>query len=156
MQDDHQPNMRALRREWLSARIVAALGALMVIAVLAVLVTDWMSASEAPPLPTATPVVPTQIPPADSAAARRAEDIALCDAALATVQGVGLLPAFAQRDGDKAEATQTQGRYVCHAKTTAAKYSIAFDLACTHLGDAGCIVPYSVAQDGGGVLYQRP
>ena len=33
--------------------------------------------------------------------------------------------------------------------TTGDKVSITFDLACTHLGDAGCIVPYTVAQDGG-------
>ncbi len=153
MQD--QPNMRALRREWLGARIVAVFGALLVIAVLAVIAADWMAGNETPVLPSATRVVPTQISPADTAAARRAEDIALCDAALAAVQGLGLVPGFAQRDGDSAAPTQTQGRYVCRAKTDAAKYTIAFDLACTRLGESGCIVPYSIAQDGGGVLYQR-
>ena len=159
MQQDHESNMPALKREWLAARIVAVIAGLLLIAVLGVIVASTFSAENAP-LPVASaPPVPTQITPpqpADIAAARTAEDIALCDAALAAVQGQGLLPSFATRDGDRAEATQVQGRYVCHAKTTAAKYTIAFDLACTRLGEAGCIVPFQIAQDRFGVLYQRP
>ena len=155
MQQDHESNMPALKREWLAARIVAVIAVLLLIAVLGVIVADTLSADNAP-LPVASaPPVPTEIAPpsaADVEAARTAEDIALCDAALATVQGQGLLPNFATRDGDTAEPTQVRGRYVCRAKTTAAKYTIAFDLACTRLGEAGCIVPFQIAQDLGGVL----
>jgi hypothetical protein len=144
-----EPNIRALRREWLAARIMAALGALLLLAVVAVIVITEMSGTVAPPAPTATGPTP------DTAEARRAEDIALCDAALATAQSVGLVPGFAARDGDVAAPGDAQGRYVCRARTDAAKYTIAFDLACTRLGDAKCIVLYKIAQDGGGVLYQR-
>ena len=156
MQQDHESNMPALKREWLAARIVAVIAVLLLIAVLGVIVADTLSVDNAP-LPVAS--APTEIAPpsaADVEAARSAEDVALCDAALATVQGQGLLPNFATRDGDTAEPTQVRGRYVCRAKTTAAKYSIAFDLACTRLGEAGCIVPFQIAQDRGGVIYQRP
>ena len=152
---DHIPNVRALRREWLAARIVATIGGTLLIAVLGLIVAQNLAITSEP-----LPPVPTEIAPAppqqDTAAARRAEDIALCDAALAAVQEQGLLPGFAVRDGDVAAPAQVQGRYVCRARTTAATYTIAFDLACTHLGQAGCIVPVTVAQDGGGVLYQKP
>lgn len=155
---DHQPNMRALKREWLAARIMAVLAVVMVggVAVLQIAGNFFGDA----PAPAA--VIPTEITPpaqvvaiAPSADARREEEIALCDAALAAVQGIGLLPSFATRDGDKAETTTVQGRYVCHAKTEAASYSIAFDLTCTRLGGDNCIDPYTVAQTGGNILYQR-
>ncbi len=149
--NDSEPNIRALRREWLAARLMAALGALLLLAVVAVIVMTEMSGTVAPPAtaPTATAPAP------DTREARRAEDIALCDAALGAAQSVGLVPGFAARDGDAAAPGDAQGRYVCRARTDAAKYTIAFDLACTHLGDAKCIVLYRIAQDGGGVLYQR-
>jgi hypothetical protein len=158
MLDDHQPNMPALKREWFAARIMAVLALVMIGAVAAVQIADnFFAAAPAPGT-----VVPTEItPPAEvlsiapTADTRREEEIALCDAALATVQGLGLVPGFATRDGDKAETTTVQGRYICHARTDAAKYSIAFDLTCTRLGGEGCIVPYTVAQTGGNILYQR-
>ena len=151
---DPEPNLPALRREWLAARVMAVIGVLLLLAV-AVLI--GVSAFYGPPAtPTATPV--TASPPAapDTAQARRQEDIALCDAALATVQTLGLVPAFAARDGDSAAPGNVQGRYICHARTGAARYTLIFDLACTHLGDAKCIVPITISQDPGGVLYQRP
>jgi hypothetical protein len=147
--NDSEPNIRALRREWLAARIMAGLGLLLLLAVVGVITATEMSGTQPATAPPATAAAP------DTAEARRAEDIALCDAALATAQGVGLVPGFATRDGNVAAPGDAQGRYVCRARTDAAKYTIAFDLACTHLGDAKCIVLYKIAQDGGGVLYQR-
>jgi hypothetical protein len=155
---DHQPNMRALKREWLAARVMAVLALVLVGGVAAVQIADNFFGSAPEPgavVPTEVTSPPVVLPLAPSVDARRAEDIALCDAALATVQAMGLLPGFATRDGDKAENTTVQGRYTCRAKTNAAKYSIAFDLACTRLGEDGCIVPYTVAQTGGAILYQR-
>ena len=149
--NDSEPNIRALRREWLAARVMAGLGLLLLLAVVGVIAMTEMSGTVTPP--PAAPPATTAAP--DTAEARRAENIALCDAALATAQGVGLVPGFATRDGDVAAPGDAQGRYVCRARTDAAKYTIAFDLACTHLGDAKCIVLYKIAQDGGGVLYQR-
>ena len=49
-----------------------------------------------------------------------------------------------------------RGRYVCHAKTDAAKYTVTFDLPCTDLTQAKCVQLYSIALDGSGVLYRRP
>jgi hypothetical protein len=150
---DREPNMRALKREWLVARIVGGFAVLLLIAVVTVLV---VSAFQTPPEAPARPVPPAEAtPPADTAEARRQEDIALCDAALASAQTLGIVPAFATRDGDRSEPAGVQGRYLCHAKTDAAKYAITFDLACTHLGDNRCIVPVTIAQ-GGTVLYRRP
>ncbi|HEX4301973.1 MAG TPA: hypothetical protein VHZ78_04230 [Rhizomicrobium sp.] len=151
--NDGEPNLKALRREWLVARIMAVLGGLLLIATVVTIVMANLS-SPPPPATAAMPETPAA-PTADTAAAQRQEDIALCDAALATVQGMGLVPAFAVRDGDRSEPGGVQGRYTCHGKTDAAKYTITFDLACTHLGDGKCIVPYAVAQDGVAVLYQR-
>jgi len=150
--DDHQPDMRALRREGWAARIIGTLGALLLIAVLGIYAVMKMSGGGAPPAapPAAAPS------PADVAAARHAESIELCDAALATTQNLKLLPAYATRDGDDAKETAVQGRYICHARTDAAKYAITFDLGCTNLQQAGCIGLYTIEQTGGGVLYQRP
>ncbi|HXC56746.1 MAG TPA: hypothetical protein VNU97_15720 [Rhizomicrobium sp.] len=145
--------MPALRREWLAARIAAVFGGLLLIAVGVLMVMNEL-ASPAPTAATPPPAA-ASAPPADTAEARRQEDIALCDAALATVQGLGLVPNFAVRDGDEARPAGVQGRYVCGARTDAAKYAITFDLACTHLGDAACIVPFAITQDGTRVLYQR-
>jgi hypothetical protein len=145
--EDHQPDMRALRREWWAARIVGTLGAVLLIVVLGSVAVMKMSGPARAPAPTS---------PIDTAAARRAEDIALCDAALAATQDLKLLPAYARRDGDTAGTTAVQGRYVCHARTEAAKYTITFDLGCTDLSQAGCIGLYTIEQQGGGVIYQRP
>ncbi len=150
---EDEPDLKALRREWLAARIMAVLGALLLIATVVTIVMANMSSP--PPATAGAPETPASPPPVDTAAAQRQEDMALCDAAVATVQGMGLVPAFAVRDGDRSEPGGAQGRYTCHAKTDAAKYTITFDLACTHLGDGKCIVPYAVAQDGVAVLYQR-
>ena len=47
--DDHQPDMRALRREWWAARIIGTLGALLLIAVLGIYAVMKMSDGGAPP-----------------------------------------------------------------------------------------------------------
>ncbi len=148
---DRDLDLRALKREWLVARIVAGFGGLLLGAVVTVLVVSaFQTADEAP----RDQPVQAEGPPADTAEARRQEDIALCDAALVSAQTLGIVPAFAVRDGDRSEPGGVEGRYVCHARTDAAKYAITFDLACTHLGDGKCIVPYTIAQNGT-ALYQR-
>jgi hypothetical protein len=147
---EQEPNIPALKREWLAARIVAVLGILLLAAIAAVMVLDGGSVREMPPAMPSHATAPTP-----DAEARRQEDIALCNAALSTAQATGIVPAFAARDGDTAVPGGVQGRYVCGAKTDAAKYAITFDLACTHLGDANCIVLFNITLNGNGVLYQR-
>lgn len=144
---EHDPNMPALRREWLGARIVGALGVVFIVAVAAFgIYVRSQGLPVAPPPQAAAP---------DNPAARRAEDIAICDAALAETQREGILPAYAKRDGDAAVTTSVQGRYICRAATEAARYAIVFDLGCTRLGEPNCIGLYTVEQEGGGTIYQR-
>jgi len=151
MRIEHEPNMRALRRDWLGARIVGAVGLLLILAVAGLATLSLMSPQPLPPAPAQT-ALPS---PQALAAARRQEDVALCDGALAAVQALGVLPAFAVRDGDETKPGGQQGRYVCNAKTDAARYVITFDLTCAHMGRGTCIVPYDVAQDGTSI-YRRP
>jgi len=151
MRIEHQPNLAALRRDWLGARIVGAAGLVLVAAVIALATLSLLSRPTALP----TPPVPVALTPQALAAARRQEDIALCNEALAAAQGLGVLPAFAVRDGDETTPGTVQGRYTCHAKTDAAHYAIAFDLACMRLGQGHCVVPAEVTQDGTSI-YRRP
>jgi len=141
--------MPALRREWLGARLVAAFGVLIVGAVVAtILVNNWSERQ-----PNMEAVAPA---PPSNADARRAENIAVCTAALVSAQTLGVMPAFAVRDGDEAKTTSVQGRYACGARTDAARYTIVFDLVCTDLTRSDCVVPFQIAQQGGGVIFQRP
>jgi hypothetical protein len=145
MRIEHSPNLPALRREWRLALIVGAAGGILLLSVAALIAVDFLAAT--PPAPPRAPSISVQ-------AARIQEDIAICDAALAAVQSLGILPAFAVRDGDETRPGGAPGRYVCGAKTDAARYTVTFDLTCKRLG-AGCIVPQEVTQDGTSI-YRRP
>ena len=136
---DQDVNIKALQREWLAARIVAAVTVLLLVAAV-VQVAIW---------PPATPS------PAVSDAQRRAEAIALCSVALATTQGFGIVPAYTKLASDLVKPNEVRGRYTCFARTDAAKYQITFDLMCKDLGDSKCLNLYSVTQDGTGAIYQR-
>lgn len=165
MQIEHEPNMPALRREWLAARILAVIGGVLLLLVAgAIGLSFWPDsapvaetpAAAAPPTDATAPSGPATVIPSETAEqARRAEGIALCTAAVQAAQNLGIVPGYATRSSDDTIATGVQGRYICTAKTDSAKYAVSFDLACTQLGDANCIKLYSVSQDGGGVLYQR-
>lgn len=162
---EHEPNMPALRRDWLGARIVGSIGLLvLVVAVASLAASLWPATPPAPvaavvstpppaaaPAPSDTVVVPTT----SAADARRQENVALCSAALGTAQQQGILPAFAALASEETQNTDVQGRYICLAKTDASRYSIDFDLTCTNLSQGNCISLYLVSQAGGGVLYQR-
>ncbi|MEJ1969359.1 MAG: hypothetical protein WDN03_12115 [Rhizomicrobium sp.] len=163
MKIEHDPDVPALQREWLVARLVAALGLVLLLSAAAVMgAAHWSRMPPAPaPAPAAAPppVVAggetAVVPVAPSADARRQENIALCTAALAAAQRLGYVPAFATVASDETWNTEVRGRYICLARTDAAKYSLDFDLTCTNLGAGDCISLYSVSQAGGGVLYQR-
>jgi hypothetical protein len=143
----HQSNVRALRREWLAARIMAVFAIVLLLALGAAAVMGWWQGPQ--PAPAAA------IAPLPEAEARHAEGVAICTTALAVVQKLGLVPQFATLDGGDTKTTDVQGRYVCAARTDAAKYAVTFDLTCTSLGAAECIVPYSIVQDGSTVIYKR-
>jgi len=138
---DQDVNIKALQREWLAARIVAALTVVLLIAAV-VQVAIW---------PPTGATSPTAVSDAD----RRAAAVALCSAALATTQGFGILPAYTKLASDLVQPSSVRGRYTCFAQTDAAKYQITFDLMCKDLGEAKCLNLYSVTQDGTGAIYQR-
>lgn len=141
---EHDPNIEGLKREWLAARIFASVA---VPFLLVALVAALLLPSNSLPILSAGGV--------NSAAQRRAADIALCSAALAITKGVGIVPSFAQLASAELKEEKARGRYTCFARTGAAKYQITFDLMCANLADAKCINLYSVAQDGTGAIYQR-
>jgi len=162
MRIEHEPNMLALRREWLVARVVGVFGLVTLLAMV-VLVGSAYWPSGPSPVAVAPPAAPVAAPPTSSvvvpttsmADARRQENIALCTAALGTAQKQGIVPAFAVLASEETQNTDVQGRYICLAKTDAARYSVDFDLTCTDLSTGNCISLYNVSQAGGGVLYQR-
>jgi hypothetical protein len=157
MKIEHVPNIPALRRDWLVARIVGTLGVLLIaaVAVLSAVALVGPQQQQRPAVPSRPAVATTRQPtlsPAQIAQARRAEGIALCDAALAAVQKTGLVPGFAVRTSDDT-APAPQGRYTCTAKTDVSAYAITFDLACPKLAET-CILPYEISQDGTSI-YRR-
>ncbi len=149
MRIEHQPNVTGLSRDWLGARIVGAAGLVLILAVAGLATLNLVSRQSVPP-PSAV------ASPQALAAARRQEDVALCDAALAAAQGLGVVPSFAVRDGDMTRPGGVEGRYICGAKTDAARYAITFDLACTRL-DAGrkCVVPFAVTLNGASIYLRK-
>jgi hypothetical protein len=154
MKIEHVPNVPALRRDWLAARIVGTLGIVLILAV-AVLsaVALWNAPRTTGTAVPATAAAQPALSPAQLAQARRAEGAALCDSALAAAQKIGVVPAFAARTSDDT-APAPQGRYICTAKTDASAYAIAFDLACPKSGGNCVVLPYAVTQDGTSI-YQR-
>ena len=163
MRIEHEPNMPGLRREWLGARLVAIFGLLvLLLAATLVALSLWsppqpgpVAAASAPPVSAASPSDTIVVPTTSAADARRQENIALCTAALGAAQKQGIVPGFATLASEDTQNTDVQGRYICLARTDAAKYSIDFDLTCTDLAAGNCISLYNVSQAGGGVLYQR-
>jgi hypothetical protein len=162
MRIEHEPNMPGLRREWLGARLVAIFGLLVLLLAATLVAVGLWSAPQpsqvvatSPPAPAASPSDTIVVPTTSVADARRQENIALCTAALGAAQKQGIVPGFATLASEDTQNTNVQGRYICLAKTDAAKYSIDFDLTCTDLSTGNCISLYNVSQAGGGVLYQR-
>ncbi|HWD26455.1 MAG TPA: hypothetical protein VG387_04775 [Rhizomicrobium sp.] len=151
----HDPNVPALRRDWLAARIVGTAGALLILAaVVLAAVALWVPkktiAPQAPPAPSAARPAPSA---AEVAQARRAEGTAICDSALAAAQKIGIVPGFAVRTSDDT-APAPQGRYTCTAKTDVSAYAVTFDLGCPKQGGNCVVVPYTITQDGANI-YQR-
>jgi hypothetical protein len=163
MRIEHEPNMPGLRREWLGARVAALFGLIALVAAVALIGLAYWSSSPGEPVAVAAPAATVASPPASTivvpttspADARRQENIALCTAALGAAQQQGIVPAFAILASEETQNTDVQGRYICLAKTDAARYSVDFDLTCINLSAGNCISLYNVSQAGGGVLYQR-
>jgi hypothetical protein len=145
-------NIRALRREWLAARVVGALAGVLLLTLGVLAFAGWWQGPHNAETP--VPRAPSAAAPGE-AKARHEESVAICTAALATAQQLGLVPDFATLDGGDTTPAGVQGRYACAAKTDAAKYALTFDLTCTNLSAGNCIALYSITQDGGTVIYRR-
>ncbi len=137
---------RALRREWLIARIVVIGGF-----VIAIAAGAWFGV-----------IVPEIIRPRleHAALVNRVTTLLnaeakICTMALASAKNFGIVPQYGQLASAKLGLTQVQGRYLCVATTSAAKYVLAVDLVCRELKNPRCTSLYNVMQADGTVLYQR-
>ena len=148
---EDEPDMSALSREWLAARVVVIGGFIIAIAV-ALYFALWATPAPAPEQEAAAQ---TQQPNASDQEAEAGAEHQLCRMELASAQNFGLIPQFGRLSDPNPQKTDVQGRYVCQAETQAAKYQIAADLVCRNLDDPRCVALYSVTQDNGTVLYQR-
>ncbi len=148
---EHQADIGALSREWLAARVVVIGGFLIAVAV-GLYFALWAGPAQTPEEQAAvqTPQAATSQQEAEASAEHQ-----LCRMELANAQNYGLIPQFGRLSDPNPQKTDVQGRYVCQAATTAAKYNIAADLVCRDLTDPHCVALYSVTQDDGTVLYQR-
>lgn len=140
------PVDRALRFEWLAARVIVIGG---FIVALAVAIYFGI-------------IVPRVIQPREFRAALTTRvnailgaESKICNMALTTAKNFGIVPQYGQLVSQKLGLTQMQGRYICLASTSAAKYVLAVDLLCRELGNPRCTSLYNVSQSDGTVLYQR-
>ena len=137
---------RALKLEWLIARIIVIGGF-----VIAIAVTVWFGY-----------VMPRIIEPRQLHAAlvTRVKTLLvaesqICSMALNSARNFGIVPQYGRLASPKLALTQVQGRYICVAATSAAKYFMAIDLICKQLANPRCTSLYNVMQADGTVLYQR-
>jgi uncharacterized membrane protein YraQ (UPF0718 family) len=143
---DTAQTARALRLEWLAARIIVIGG--FVIALAAGL---WFGV-----------ILPKVIEPREQRAALTTrvqkllvQEAQVCTMALGTAKNFGIVPQYGQLVTGKLALTNVQGRYLCLATTNATRYVLAIDLLCRDLGNPRCVSLYNVSQTDGTVLYQR-
>jgi hypothetical protein len=153
MRMSDEPDLRALRLEWLVARAVFALGI-----VLSAAVFLWLTLNRPPVLaPAGSDDVGSAA--SDSGAQAGSSDAAsqgrqFCASTVAVAQAFGVVPAAASPDG-MPQKTDVEGRYVCVAKNGPAQFTISVDLVCRDLADQHCFNLFTVTQGDGSVLFQR-
>jgi hypothetical protein len=144
---EQTPDHRALTREWLVARVTLIGG--FIVAGAAAIYFGY--------------VVPKIIAPREQVAAALAQAQAfttakteLCTLALGAAKGYGIVPQYGRLASGILGATDVQGRYVCLAMTSAARYLMSADLLCSNLKNPRCVSLYNVVSQGdGAVLFQR-
>ena len=145
-----EQDLRSLRVEWITARIVLAVG---VIASAAVFV--WLGLHGGS-LGGLGGVSSTITQGGESAREGSSESPAqqFCRSAVGVAQSFGIVPNAASPAGPP-QKTDVTGRYVCVAQNGAAHYTISVDLICRALGDQRCFNLFTVTQDDGSILFQR-
>lgn len=151
---EHLPDIAALKREWLAARIVLIGGFTLAIAAGAYAGIVWrgkvLQARQQAAAAIAQEQAATAAEQANAGAGAQ-----LCRTALANAQNFGIVPAFAKLVQANPAETKTTGRYLCAAATDSSRFTVAADLVCRDLKNPQCVPLYSVTQNGGAVLYQR-
>lgn len=159
---NHESDFAALKREWLVARIFVLGGFALAIGIGVYAGMVWRSNVLHARQQAAAAIAQQQA--AEMAAEMAAEKAAeantnagaqLCKAMLASAQSFGIVPSFARLSSPDPEKTQVTGRYLCAAETDSSKFTLAADLVCRDLKNPQCVSLYTVAQNGGAVLYQR-
>lgn len=151
---EYEPDIAALKREWMAARIVLIGGFALAIAAGAYAGIAWrgkvLQARQQAAAAIAQEQAATAAQQGNAGAGAQ-----LCHMALANAQGFGIVPGFARlAQADPAETKKT-GRYLCAAATDSSQFTLAVDLVCRDLKNSQCVSLYSVTQNGGAVLYQR-
>lgn len=152
--NEHEADMIALKREWLAARIVLIGGFVLAIGLGAYAAYVWRTG-----IVHAREQAAAQLAAQENAAyAQQANALAgalLCKQALTNAQSFGIVPGYTKLTNDQPQPTSVTGRYACAAATDSSKFTITADLVCKDLKNPRCVPLYSVAQNGGEVLYQR-
>lgn len=142
-------DLRTLRVEWMTARIVLAVGVIASAAVFAWLGFHGGSLGLGG-------VTSTITQGGESARESSGESPAqqFCRSTVGVAQSFGIVPNAASPAGPP-QKTDVTGRYVCVAQNGATRYTISVDLICRELGDQSCFNLFTVTQDDGSVLFQR-
>lgn len=147
---DHNTETSALKREWLTARIVLIVGFILAIGAGTYLAAAWRGKIEQTREHAAAQVAADKQQAAETAAAAQ-----LCHATLTQAQGMGLVPRFAELDSDMPQSTKKAGRYVCNASTSSSVFALGTELDCADLKNPKCVSLYAVVQNGKTVLFKR-
>lgn len=152
---EHAPDIAALKREWLGARIVLIVGFAIAIAAGVYAGLVWRAEMRAADARAAAQIAQEQA--AENAQQANADAVhKFCGVALTRAKAFGLVPSYTTLTSLSPKATQTTGRYLCEAATDSSKFSLIVDHVCADVKDPRCVELYSVTQDGKAVLYQRP
>lgn len=151
---DHKADSSALKREWLTARVVLIVGFILAIGAGTYLAVTWRANIEQSREQAATEAN-TRAAAEKQQAAEAAAGTELCRATLAQAQGMGLVPRFAELLSGAPETTKKAGRYVCTATTTSSVFSLGTELDCRDLKNPKCVSLYAVVQNGKTILYKR-
>lgn len=150
---ENNSTQRALRREWVAARLIVIGGLILGIAVVGYFAyQQWQAANNA------LKGVATQTAPRRkiNAKALAEAELEVCSAELIRAKALGIVPQYGVLVSPHLIRGNIANRYVCEAGTSLTHYYIAADLLCNKLADARCVSIYRIAVKGGMLVYARP
>jgi hypothetical protein len=138
---------RMARLEWLTARLVFALGVAVIVGGFFA-PTSFRAIAPQNGNPAAPPAAAA--PPAQTSSPGEV----FCSTAIAVAQNYGTVPTDV-RANSIAHKTDVRGRYVCSATNGSVEFTVAVELECPNIHDQSCFSLYAVKSADGTVLYQR-